>query len=62
LQATKYFIIDEKVYSKDHLGVLLNFMVEEETEGIIDEFHKSNFGGHYAWKTTTYKILRVDYY
>jgi len=29
LHATKYCIIDEKIYLKDTLGVLLNCMVEE---------------------------------
>jgi hypothetical protein len=62
LQAIKYCIIDEKIYWKDPLGILLNCIVEEETEGIIDEFHKGICGGHHAWRATTYKILRVGYY
>jgi hypothetical protein len=44
------------------LGILLNCIVEEETEGIIDEFHKGICGGHHAWRDTTYKILRAGYY
>jgi hypothetical protein len=41
---------------------LLNFLIEEENEGIVTEFHKGVCGGHHAWRATTYKILRVGYY
>jgi hypothetical protein len=44
------------------LGILLNYIVEEEIEGIIDEFHKGKCGGHHAWREKTYKILRASYY
>jgi hypothetical protein len=44
------------------LGILLNCIVEDETAGIIDEFHKGICGGHHAWRAATYKILRVGYY
>jgi hypothetical protein len=43
-------------------GILLNFLTEEETEGIINEFHKGICGGHHAWRATAYNILRVGYY
>jgi hypothetical protein len=44
------------------LDIFLNFFVEEETKGIIDEFHKGIYEGHHAWKATSYKILRASYY
>jgi len=37
-------------------------MFEEDTKGIINEFHKGICGGHRAWRATTFKILRVGYY
>ena len=38
------------------------FPTEEEIEGIIIEFHKGVCGGHHAWRSTTYNILRAGYY
>jgi len=32
------------------------------TEGIIDQFHTGFCGGHYSWRTTTYKILKSGFY
>jgi hypothetical protein len=40
LHAIKYYIIDGMLYWKDPLGFLLCFLIESETEGIIDEFHE----------------------
>jgi hypothetical protein len=62
LKAVKYCIIDEHLFWKDPRGILLNCITEEETQGIIVEFHKGVCGGHHAWRDTTYKILRVGYY
>jgi len=41
---------------------LLLCLTELETEGIIDQFHIGFCGGHYAWRATTYKILRGGFY
>jgi hypothetical protein len=54
--------LGEKLFWKDPGGILLNCLTEEETEGIIIEFHKGVCGGHHAWRATTYKILRAGYY
>jgi hypothetical protein len=50
------------LFWKDPVGILLNFLTEEETEEIINEFHKGICGGHHAWRATAYKILRAGYY
>jgi len=44
------------------LWILLNYIVEEETQGIIDEFNKCICGGHHAWRATVSKNLRTGYY
>jgi len=62
LKAIKYCILDEKLYWKDPSGILLTCIIEEQTDEIIDEFHKGICGGHQAWGATTYKILRAGYY
>ena len=50
------------MYWKDPLGFLLSFLIESETEGVINEFHEGVCGGHHALRETTYKILRAGYY
>jgi hypothetical protein len=54
--------MDSQLYWKDPLGSLLSFLVESETERVINEFHEGVYGGHHTWRETTYKILRVGYY
>lgn len=41
---------------------MLLCLTGSETEGIIDQFHAGFCGGHYAWRETTYKILRGGFY
>ena len=43
-------------------GVLLNFVLENEVERIMYEFHKIYYGGKHYWKNTMNKILRVYCY
>jgi hypothetical protein len=62
IHAFKYCIIDDKLYCKDPLGFFLYCLIESETEGVIDEFHEGVCRGHHAWRATTYKILRAEYY
>jgi hypothetical protein len=50
------------LFCKDPGRILLNLLTEEETKGTIIEFHKGVCGGHHAWRSTAYKILRVGYY
>ena len=47
---------------KDPLNILLLCLTESETEGIIEQFHARICGGNYAWRATTYKILRARFY
>jgi hypothetical protein len=47
---------------KDPGGILLNCLLEEDTERDIKEFHKGDCGGNHYWNTTTHKILRVGFY
>jgi hypothetical protein len=45
IQSIKYFIIEGKLYWKDPLVFLLRCLIEFETEGIIEEFHREYVGG-----------------
>jgi hypothetical protein len=62
LKAIRYCLIDQVLYWKDPLGVLLRCLDPQEAQRIMSNFHSSLSGGHHFWKTTTYKILRVGYY
>jgi hypothetical protein len=39
--------------------ILIRFVMEEERSMIFTESHEVIIGGHYAGKSTTYKVLRV---
>lgn len=47
---------------KNHEGILLNCLIESETNKIMEEFHAGDCGGHLYWKSTVDKILRAGYY
>jgi hypothetical protein len=62
LRAVRYCLIDQILYWKDPLGVLLKCMDPQEVDRIMIEFHSDLCGGHHFWKTTARKILRAGYY
>jgi hypothetical protein len=62
LKAIIYFLINQVLYWKDPLGVLLICLDTQEAQKIILNYHKNLCGGHHFWKTTNYKILRAGYY
>jgi hypothetical protein len=62
LKSIKYFRVDQVLYWKDPLGVLLRCLDPREAQKIMFDFHDSLFGGHHYWRTTAYKILRAGYF
>jgi hypothetical protein len=62
LKEAKFCILDSSLYWKDPGGILLNFLLKEDTEKDIKEFHKGDCGGHHYWTTTAHKILRAGFY
>jgi hypothetical protein len=62
LKAIRYCLIDQVLYWKDPLGVLLRCLDPQEAQKIMFDFHDSLCGGHHFWRTTAYKILRVGYF
>jgi hypothetical protein len=59
LHAVKYCISESQLFWKDPLGFLLVCLVESEAEKVINEIHEGVCGGHHAWRSMTYKILRA---
>jgi hypothetical protein len=62
LKAVRYYLIDQILYWKDPLGVLLKCMDPQQSNRIMVKFHNSLCGGHHSWKTTAHKIFRARYY
>jgi hypothetical protein len=62
LKSIKYCLVDQILYWKDPLGVLLRFLDPQEAQRIMFYFHDSLCGGHHFWRTIAYKILRDGYF
>eukprot|EP00253_Pinus_taeda_P008673 PITA_08673 len=62
MKASKFCIIDNVLFWKNHEGILLNCLTLDETDKILKEFHAGNGGGHLYWKSTADKILRARVY
>jgi hypothetical protein len=62
LKSIKYCLIDQVLYWKDPLGVILRCLDPQEAQKIMSYFHDSLCGGHHFWRTTAYKILRAGYF
>eukprot|EP00253_Pinus_taeda_P001881 PITA_01881 len=60
MKASKFYILDHALFWKNHEGVLLNFLIKEETDKVLKEFHAGDCGGHLYWKSTANKILRQE--
>lgn len=59
LKAIKFCIIENVLYWKDVVGLLLKCLLSDVAERNMEEFHEGDYGGHLYWKTTANKILRV---
>ena len=62
LKYAKFCILNQYLYWKDPGGVLLNYLLENEANKTMKEFHKGDCGGHHSWKVTANKILRAGFY
>jgi len=62
LKAIKYCLIDQVLYWKDPLGVILRCLDPQEAQRAITNFHDNLCGGHHFWRTIAYKILRAGYF
>jgi hypothetical protein len=51
-KAIRYCLIDEVLYWKDPLGVLLRCLNPHEAQNIMFDFHGILCGGHHFWRTT----------
>jgi hypothetical protein len=62
LKEIKYCLIDQVLYWKDHLGVILRCLDPLEAQKVMTGIHDSLCGGHHFWRTMVYKILRDGYF
>ena len=47
MKASKFCIIDNVLFWKNHEGILLNCLTQEETDKVLKEFHAGDCGGHF---------------
>jgi hypothetical protein len=50
------------LYWKDLACILLNFLLKDEVEKVLQEFHAGECDGHMNWKVTANKILIAGFY
>src|ERR1700733_4974472 len=62
MKALKFCVMDGNLLWKNHEGILLNCLIENEANKIMEEFHVGDCGGHLYWKSTVDKIMRAGYY
>jgi hypothetical protein len=62
LKMIRYSLIDQVLYWKDPLGVLLRCLSPQEAQKVMFEFHGGLCEEHHFSKTTAHKILRAGYY
>ena len=52
MKASKFCILDNVVFWKNHEGILLNCLIKDEVDRVLKEFHAGDHGGHLYWKST----------
>lgn len=62
MKASKFCIIENGLFWKNHEGILLNCLILDETDNVLKEFHAGDCGGHLYWKSIADKILRAGFY
>lgn len=53
-RAMKYFILEDNLYWKDPVGVLLRCVDEAESQEIMTEIHARVCGGHLYWRANSF--------
>ena len=62
MKSLKIFILDNALFWRNHEGILLNYLLKDESDKVLQEFHAGDYGGHFYWKTIVDKILRARFY
>ena len=62
LKVVKYCILNQNLYWKDPIGILLKYLDEYESKHVIRDMHIGVCGGNQHCKSTSLKVLRVGYY
>ena len=62
LKAVKFCFIDNVLYCKDSGCLLLKFLLKNDADKIMHDFHEGDCGGHLYWRTTANKFLRARFY
>ena len=60
-KASRFCVLEGKLYWKEPGGVLLNCVDEQEEKRLIEEFHTEECRGHHYWKDTINNIMREGF-
>ena len=60
--ARVYIWDDPLLFRRGAYHIIRRFVLEDEQGGVIDKFHASPYGGHFARERTTNKILQSSFY
>ena len=55
MKASKFCILDNTLFWKNHEGILLNCLLKDEADKALQKFHAGDCGGHLYWKSTADK-------
>lgn len=61
MESLKFCKIDNALFWRNHEGILLNYLLKEESDKVLQDFHAGGCEGHLYWKTTLDKILRSSF-
>ena len=62
MKASKFCVIDNLLFWKNHEDIMLNCLTLDETDKVLKEIHVGDCGGHLYWKSTADEILRAGFY
>lgn len=62
LKVVKFCVIENTLYWKYVVGILLKRLLKDDADRVMQEFHEGDCGGHLYRKSTANKIFRAGFY
>jgi len=62
LKSKRYVLFQNDLMWRNHEGIFLKCLNQEQAEAVMNEFHYGVCGGHFKDKMTTHRILRDGYW
>jgi hypothetical protein len=62
LKSIKFCILNQNLYWRDPVGILLKCLDEDESKQVTTYMHRGVCGVHQHWKSTSLNIVREGYH